>query len=62
MNTGDLVVVLAKLNSKIKEEPEGLKIGTFWTSVADNKVLVLLPDGVIFEGHERDIVLASEQL
>lgn len=62
MKEGSLVIILGKMNTRIKEyDKDKLIVGTIWTYISEDNVLVLLPDGIIHMGHKRDIVLHSTQ-
>lgn len=56
MIEGDLVVVLGKLDTRIKHiEQKELIIGTFIGYIVDKQVQVLLPDGTIYIGKAYEI-------
>lgn len=70
MAEGDLVVVVGKLDSRIKEVDQtklvmGTFIGFVYASNASfdkvRQAQVLLEDGIIFTGNEYDVVRAEDQ-
>jgi hypothetical protein len=60
MKTGDLVVVLAKLDSRVRDKTSGLVLGTL-DEIYGETVSVLLPGGDIWRGLRREIQLAKDQ-
>lgn len=56
MNEGDLVTVVGKVDSRIKDLAPEARVGTFWANVSEKRVLVLLNTGDIYLGHTYDIV------
>jgi hypothetical protein len=60
MMEGTVVVVLSKLNERIRSSPDGLVVGTFIGYLNNKKVMVLLPDTNIFIGEEYEIALYVE--
>lgn len=57
MKEGDLVIVVGKMDNKIKDiDRNQLIIGTFLYNISEKRVVVLLPDGTLFLGFEYDIV------
>lgn len=64
MQPGDLVIIIGKLDQKIrKQEHTDLICGTFWCYVRleNADVAVLLENGDIYIGLKRDVILKSEQ-
>lgn len=63
MLDGQLVVIVGKLDDRIKErnKTDELVIGTYIGKLSNKKVIVLLPDGEIFTGEEYEIVKLDEQ-
>lgn len=64
MQPGDLVIVVGKLDERIRDRNyENLICGTFWCNVRleNADVAVLLENGDIYVGFRRDIILKSEQ-
>lgn len=64
MQPGDLVIVIGKLDNKIREKNyDKLICGTFWCHVRleNGDVAVLLENGDIYVGLRRDVILKSEQ-
>lgn len=63
MTEGDLVVIIGKLDTRIKDrQNENLTIGTFQGYITNKKVMVLLADGDIFIGNEHEIVSNETQV
>lgn len=62
MKIGSTVVILAKLDDRIrdKNQEEGLVKGTIF-AIYGSQVSVLLANGDIFEGELRDVALAKDQ-
>jgi hypothetical protein len=59
---GDIVVVLGKLDAKVREhKQDSLTIGTLEQFLVGSQVSVLLPDGTIWVGLESLIRHESEQ-
>ncbi len=62
MKTGDIVVVLGKMDERIREKTtDGLIKGTLCQMLYDNQVCVILENNDLWIGSIRDIVLADEQ-
>lgn len=62
MKTGDLVVVLGKIDQRIRESTaSGLVIGTLDQFLCDDQVSVILENNDIWVGSKREIVLAQDQ-
>lgn len=62
MKTGDLVVVLGKIDQRIRESTAfGLVIGTLDQFLCDDQVSVILENNDIWVGSKREIVLAQDQ-
>ena len=64
MQPGDLVIIVGKLDEKIREKNyDDLICGTFWCNVRmeNADVAVLLENGDIYVGFRRDVILKSEQ-
>jgi hypothetical protein len=61
MREGDLVVVLGKMDQRVREhKPDGLIVGTLWIQEPD-QVVVILPDFLLWKGHPREIASYAEQ-
>ena len=62
MQEGDLVMVVGKLDSRVREEADAQnRLGTV-IHVDGNEVHVLLPDLTIWKGPRRDVVMQEEQI
>ncbi len=62
MKPGDLVIVLGKLDSKVREKKDGeIVIGTLicWLRMETAEVCVLLPNGDLWIGMKREIQLVK---
>lgn len=62
MKIGSTVVVLAKLDSRIREKNQENELvkGTIF-AIHGNQVSVLLQNGDIYEGELRNVALAKDQ-
>jgi translation initiation factor IF-1 len=59
---GDTVVILTKLDQKVRTKKiDGLLVGTIVQILADNMVVVLLEDGDMLNCNKRELVLEREQ-
>lgn len=56
MTSGDLVTIVGKFNTKIKTVSDELRVGTFWTHVAENRVLVLLSNGDLHLAPKYEVI------
>lgn len=62
MKDGQLVVIFGKIDGRIREyDQHDLVFGTFIGKTFDNKVVVLLEDGVLYTGAVNTIAPAEEQ-
>lgn len=62
MKEGDLVVVVGKMDNRIKDiDRRELVIGTFVGYISEERVMVLLPNGDMFLGFKYDIVPAESK-
>jgi hypothetical protein len=61
VNEGNVVVVLGKIDNRIRENVTELVIGTLWYEHQDLAV-VILPDGLLWRGSKREIAPVEEQL
>lgn len=64
MQPGDLVIIIGKLDEKIRKKSyDELICGTYWCSVRleNADVAVLLENGDIYTGLKRDVILKAEQ-
>jgi hypothetical protein len=64
MQPGDLVIIIGKLDDKIRQRSyDNLICGTYWGAVRleNADVAVLLENGDIYVGLRRDVILKSEQ-
>jgi hypothetical protein len=64
MQPGDLVIIIGKLDDKIRQRNyDNLICGTYWGTVRleNADVAVLLENGDIYVGLRRDVILKSEQ-
>ena len=62
MVPGDLVIIVGKLDSRIREkDQQSLVYGTIEQFLIDGQVSVILENNDIWVGHKRDVILAGEQ-
>ncbi len=62
MKIGDIVVVLGKMDERIREKTkDGLIKGTLFQILYDNQVCVILENNDLWVGSIRDVILANEQ-
>jgi hypothetical protein len=62
MIPGDLVIIVGKLDSRIREKDQGaLVYGTVDQLLIDGQVSVILENNDIWVGPKRDVILAEEQ-
>lgn len=62
MKVGELVVVLGKIDQRIRDKKvDGLVIGTMEQVLCDSQVSVLLENGDIWVGLLREVKKAEEQ-
>lgn len=62
MKDGQLVVIFGKIDDRIREyDQEELVFGTYIGKTFDNKVVVLLEDGILYSGAMNTIAPAEEQ-
>lgn len=62
MREGRLVAVLGKIDDRIREyDQTNVVFGTYIGKVSDNRVVVLLEDGLLYMGPVNTIVPAEEQ-
>jgi hypothetical protein len=61
-NLGDVVMVVGNIDTRVREKAtDGVVAGTIEQFLFENQVSVLLPDGDIWVGHVREIILLDEQ-
>lgn len=61
MQEGDVVLILGHLDDRVRNKtPNESRLGTV-IHVSNEEVSVLLPNGDIWKGNRRDVVLNSEQ-
>lgn len=62
MKDGQLVVIFGKIDDRIREyDQEELVFGTYIGKTFDNRVVVLLEDGILYSGAMNTIAPAEEQ-
>ena len=62
MKPGDLVVVLGKLDERIRNKESGLIVGTLEQIMCDGQLSILLPGGDIWVGSSKLVQLAEGQI
>lgn len=60
MQEGDVVMVVGNLDDRIRNNDYSPRVGTI-VSLDRDEVLVLLPDGILWKGLKREIVLIKEE-
>jgi len=59
MREGDVVMVVGNLDDRIRNSDNSPRVGTI-ISLDRDEVLVLLPDGNLWKGLKRELVLVEE--
>ena len=61
MQEGDIVMVVGNLDNRVRNNTEtAIRVGTV-VSITKDDVQVLLPNGDLWKGPKREVVLQSEQ-
>jgi hypothetical protein len=62
MKPGDIVIIVGKLDSRIREKNQSeLVYGTLEAYLVDGQVSVILENNDIWVGNQRDIIASEEQ-
>lgn len=62
MKLGDLVIVLGKVDTRVRDKLQGeLLLGTLEQFLSEEQVSVLLPDGDLWVGKKREVMLQVKE-